>query len=232
MGWQRMARSWCMRNTGGRFCRQDGSGLANAYVEGIAAARSKRYEQHFRQTQTFVGEDVVCSKLRYDGHIGGGSALSVGSYVAEFANGTTEYLFQSLPVGHSLRGEIESHFPAWAGPSFPDERQVQLAIGPKHSGAPPHYHKAAINTLFYGHKKWYLFPPKDSIYSSTPSAKWVEKGPAESRQAGRTIYECDQRPGEILFIPDFWGHATLNLEPSVAVASEFISPRMEFEITR
>jgi hypothetical protein len=159
-------------------------------------------------------------------------STTVGSYVAELANGTTEYLFQSLPLGHSLRGEIESHFPAWAGPSFPDERQVQLAIGPAHSGAPPHYHKAAINTLFYGHKKWFLFPPKDSIYSSTPSAKWVEKGPAESRQEGRTIYECDQRPGEILFIPDFWGHATLNLEPSVAVASEFISPRMEFEITR
>jgi JmjC domain, hydroxylase len=157
-------------------------------------------------------------------------STTIGSYVELLEGETTEYLFQSLPLGHPLRNEIEQHFPTWAGPSYPEERQVQLAIGPKGSGAPPHYHKAAVNTLFYGHKKWFLFPPKDAIYSSSSSASWVNRGLAESRLAGRTIYECEQRPGEVLFIPDFWGHATLNLEPSVAVASEFMTPRMEFEI--
>ena len=37
------------------------------------------------------------------------------------------------------------------------------------------------------------------------------------------LTECIQRPGELLFIPAGWGHATLNKKPTLAVANEFCS---------
>jgi hypothetical protein len=143
-----------------------------------------------------------------------------------------DYLFESLPPGHLLRMAVQSHYPAdWVGESHPDERQVQVAIGPTGSGAPPHYHKAAVNTLFYGKKKWFFIPPKHATYSSKSSMAWIE----DYQQSGESsdhdfVLDCVQQPGDVIFVPDFWTHATLNLEPSVAVASEFVSPRMDFDM--
>ena len=156
--------------------------------------------------------------------------MSVHDFLIQFARSTRGdapyYLFESLPVGHPLRQVVESHFPDYAhnGSSRPEERQVQLAIGPMDSGAPPHYHKAAVNTMFYGRKKWYLFPPKDAVYTSLSSKEWLERHGTEG------ALECVQQAGDVLFVPDFWGHGTINLMPSVAVASEFITPRMDFDM--
>ena len=109
------------------------------------------------------------------------------------------------------------------------EASVQLAIGGARSGAPLHYHKAALNTLVYGRKAWWLAPPRDAAYSSTPAARWAEGGATRYASAGRTLLRCEQRAGDVLYLPDFWGHAVLNLQPSVGVATEFASPRMQFE---
>ena len=109
------------------------------------------------------------------------------------------------------------------------EASVQLAIGGARSGAPLHYHKAALNTLVYGRKQWWLAPPRDAGYSKVPAARWAEAGPGRYASAGRTLLRCEQRAGDVLYLPDFWGHAVLNLQPSVGIATEFASPRMQFE---
>ena len=35
--------------------------------------------------------------------------------------------------------------------------------------------------------------------------------------------ECEQRAGDLLFVPNNWGHAVLNLEPSVGLAVEVVA---------
>lgn len=145
-------------------------------------------------------------------------------------NSAPDYLFESLPAGHPLRNLIEQHYPEWAGYSVPQERQVQLAIGGKGTGAPPHYHKAAVNTLFYGRKKWFLMPPTSTVYTSQSAQEWFSRRQDDPERRHSSVLECVQQPGDLIFVPDFWGHATLNLEPSVAVASEFMTPRMVFDM--
>ena len=127
----------------------------------------------------------------------------------------------ALHLPRFLRGAID--------PAALETRSVQFAVGGAGSGAPMHYHKAAVNTLVYGKKRWWLAPPRDAIYSSIPAAAWAEGGgPARAAAAGRTLLRCVQRPGDVLFLPDFWGHAVLNEEASVGVASEFETARMNF----
>ena len=36
-----------------------------------------------------------------------------------------------------------------------------------------------------------------------------------------TIYRCEQRAGDMLVLPDLWGHLTYNVETSVGYAQEF-----------
>lgn len=35
------------------------------------------------------------------------------------------------------------------------------------------------------------------------------------------VSNCIQHPEETIFLPNGWGHATLNLEPTLAIAQEF-----------
>ena len=40
---------------------------------------------------------------------------------------------------------------------------------------------------------------------------------------GKTLAtECVQRPGDVVYIPENWGHAVVNLADSIAVAYEFV----------
>jgi len=52
----------------------------------------------------------------------------------------------------------------------------QFYLGPPASGAPAHWHSAAINVMAFGAKRWALFPPYNgAFYSIKPSIdffKW------------------------------------------------------------
>jgi hypothetical protein len=57
-----------------------------------------------------------------------------------------------------------------------------------------------------------------------PAAEWATAW-AERRRSGTrngsAVYECEQRAGDVIVLPDLWGHVTLNLQTSVGVAQEF-----------
>ena len=93
---------------------------------------------------------------------------------------------------------------------------IQLFVGPAGSGVPPHYHRPTLNYQTSGSKRWQLMAPADSIYSVKPSAAWQEEfrsGPNRSQ-----VFECTQRAGDVLYLPQMWTHATVNNELSIGVA--------------
>eukprot|EP01062_Namystynia_karyoxenos_P066860 TRINITY_DN60782_c0_g1_i1.p1 TRINITY_DN60782_c0_g1~~TRINITY_DN60782_c0_g1_i1.p1 ORF type:complete len:622 (+),score=151.07 TRINITY_DN60782_c0_g1_i1:69-1868(+) len=94
-----------------------------------------------------------------------------------------------------------------------------VLIGPPGSGAAPHFHDALVHTLAYGLKRWYLLPPRDAHYSSSTPGEWATVGAARFRESGHRVLECLQHPGDTVWVPDHWGHATLNLEHSVSAST-------------
>lgn len=40
-------------------------------------------------------------------------------------------------------------------------------------------------------------------------------------ERGDSVYRCEQRAGDVLVLPDLWGHLTYNLQTSVGFAQEF-----------
>jgi len=103
---------------------------------------------------------------------------------------------------------------------------LQFFLGPPESGAPLHLHQSALNVLAYGRKRWFLYPPAEARTSTMPAAEWVQSGRGVERPGERPPLECVQHAGDVLFVPEDWSHATINLETSVGVATEFdvISP--------
>jgi hypothetical protein len=76
----------------------------------------------------------------------------------------------------------------------------------KDAGATMHFHASAYNILFFGWKKWILLPPRYTEISGMPVSKYIR----DTETRGIHKYECMQRPGDLVLLPRYWGHATIN----------------------
>ena len=104
--------------------------------------------------------------------------------------------------------------------------KTQFYLGPPLSGAPVHFHRNAWNVLIYGQKRWFVYPPDRAFYSKRHVWEWWQ----ETYKNERDALECVQYPGDMIFVPDMWGHGVINLRESVGVASEFVYGASEFSI--
>ena len=96
---------------------------------------------------------------------------------------------------------------------------TQFMLGPAGSGAPMHMHVAAFNVAVVGRKRWFLVPPSHNFWSRKPVSRWVAEDYPQLAST-EPVFECVQHPGDIMYVPEQWGHAVLNLEDSLAVATE------------
>eukprot|EP00928_Gymnodinium_smaydae_P017568 TRINITY_DN16719_c0_g2_i1.p1 TRINITY_DN16719_c0_g2~~TRINITY_DN16719_c0_g2_i1.p1 ORF type:complete len:495 (-),score=94.08 TRINITY_DN16719_c0_g2_i1:361-1845(-) len=101
-------------------------------------------------------------------------------------------------------------------------RQPQFGLGFRGAGAHWHSHHAALNALFIGQKQWFLTPPEATTWSRLPAAEWAASEERHALQASGALLEVTQCAGDLLFVPDGWGHATVLQEYSVGVGQEFI----------
>lgn len=98
------------------------------------------------------------------------------------------------------------------------DREIQFFLGPAGSGAPVHFHGHAVNTMAFGEKRWFLYPPGQAFYSTLPAIEFAKN---HSSPALNEAWQCTQRSGDVMFVPTLWSHATLNVKQSIGVAHEF-----------
>jgi hypothetical protein len=82
----------------------------------------------------------------------------------------------------------------------------QLFMSGKDAGATMHFHSAAYNILFFGYKRWILLPPRYTEISGMPVSHYIR----DTEARGIHKYECMQQPGDLVLLPRYWGHATIN----------------------
>ena len=104
------------------------------------------------------------------------------------------------------------------------EREIyvnaQWALGGEGTGAPVHFHNSAWNALVYGAKKWVIYPPHLMIMSNKQILDYFETDMVEYRNRGVRPHTCVQLAGDVMIIPESWGHGVLNIQESVAIATE------------
>ena len=93
----------------------------------------------------------------------------------------------------------------------------QFIMGPPLAGSSLHFHPSAVNILLIGLKAWSMIPPAEAGFHDGHVGQWWER----RGESTRCRYEALQGPHDLMFIPDGWGHAVLNLADSVAIALEF-----------
>eukprot|EP00435_Cladocopium_sp_Y103_P069051 s176_g32.t1 len=102
---------------------------------------------------------------------------------------------------------------------------VVVSTGPGGNGVAFHKHGTAWLALQQGQKRWWLYPPRGppaAAYDAValcPAAKLPEvvlRLPVEDRPV-----EIVQRPGDVVFVPALWWHATYDDEPTLGIGSQF-----------
>lgn len=101
-------------------------------------------------------------------------------------------------------------------------------IGPPRSGTAFHSHTEAWTALAHGRKRWLFYPPNQSppaggsgpdTYPAFAITDWWDRirphlnGPASNRPI-----ECVQEPGDLMYVPEGWHHAVINVEDVVGIS--------------
>lgn len=80
------------------------------------------------------------------------------------------------------------------------------------------------NALIYGAKYWLIYPPHNMIMSNKQMLDFYETDRDAFTARGIHPMTCVQTAGDVLIIPESWGHGVLNIQESVAMATESKSP--------
>ena len=101
---------------------------------------------------------------------------------------------------------------------------IIFAIGKTGSGIGMHQHQDAWNQVLLGMKRWTIYPgdpggvPPAAGYNPTqPHLKWLEKVYPSLDDSVKPL-ECMQMPGDIVYVPSGWIHATVNVGDTAAIA--------------
>ncbi len=103
-----------------------------------------------------------------------------------------------------------------------DGEMVALAfgIGNRGSGVQWHVHGPGFAETVWGRKHWVLYKDRPDFHPDQTSRNWMEFTYTKMTVDERPL-ECSLEPGDILYFPDMWYHATINLDPYTAFVSTF-----------
>jgi hypothetical protein len=213
--------------------------LVPLVIKGAAARASKKWTDEWL-LQRFGGVDCQVSLDSRTAMMAQKKNMTLAEYLDSLAKSKAadqplEYLF------HSQR-DFEG-----AADLFDEDLDVPAAIlrlgnpnlyrffvGPAYSGTLPHNHTYAINALARGRKRWAISVGADQAetekllkesyrnYSSGSQAKdWFVQECPKLRSRKVRLWECAQEAGDLVYIPAFFVHAVVNLEPVVGFTVEF-----------
>ncbi|XP_046893350.1 jmjC domain-containing protein 8 isoform X2 [Hypomesus transpacificus] len=88
------------------------------------------------------------------------------------------------------------------------------------TGVPFHWHGPGYSEVIYGRKRWFLYPPDKAphFHPNHTTLSWVRDVSPHLPEEERPL-QCTIQPGEVLYFPDRWWHATLNLDTSVFIST-------------
>jgi hypothetical protein len=101
---------------------------------------------------------------------------------------------------------------------------MYLALGGSTTGTQFHKHVDGWYVQVHGKKRWMLYPPnhmppKHYPVNGLSVSKWIQSIYTEI-DTKRKPHECVLGPGDLIYAPESWYHATLCLGESLGVAGQ------------
>jgi hypothetical protein len=151
----------------------------------------------------------------------GDTTREVAATVKDWSDSRSKYLFEvSTSHGRIQQLWSENLLPAYFKSS---EYSPVFAAGQEGTGIPFHQHYGAFIEVLFGRKRWALYPPSASpkFSPSQSHSGWISHVlPTLSNEDRESLQECVQHPNEVMYVPQDWYHAVLNLGETVAIGGQ------------
>jgi len=150
-----------------------------------------------------------------------------------------EYINQIMPLQGSSQQSNETfylfgnnHGELWQGllanynrppcTTCGEEAALSFGIGGAGSGVAFHMHGPGFSEVLHGEKRWFLYPPAFPLTWNPDHTQqtWLKEVYPFLEESQRPL-ECTIQPGEVLYFPNGWIHATLNLNEYTVFVSTF-----------
>jgi len=97
---------------------------------------------------------------------------------------------------------------------------LSFGIAGSGSGVPLHRHGHVFAEVFYGRKRWFLYPPEfhPPFDPDASTIQWLHHVYPTLDEPSKPM-ECELLPGQLIYIPDWWWHATLNIGETVFIST-------------
>lgn len=100
---------------------------------------------------------------------------------------------------------------------------LSFGIGNSGSGVQWHIHGPGFSEAIHGRKHWILYSNKNEpkFHPDQTSLNWMHYNYTAFEKMDDMPLECTLYPGDIIYFPDMWWHATINIDDYTAFVSTF-----------
>ena len=138
-------------------------------------------------------------------------------------------LWREMTLARCSPAQRAEHKAAAAAVALPGQggprSLTRLGVGAEGSGTPFHDHEPALNLALAGRKRWLVARPATELAVVSPADLLRDTLPSEEfrhawaeLEGGGKAWGCTQQAGDVVYVPDMFLHATVNLEETVAAA--------------
>eukprot|EP00933_Yihiella_yeosuensis_P065434 TRINITY_DN6923_c0_g1_i3.p1 TRINITY_DN6923_c0_g1~~TRINITY_DN6923_c0_g1_i3.p1 ORF type:complete len:522 (-),score=60.30 TRINITY_DN6923_c0_g1_i3:123-1688(-) len=135
------------------------------------------------------------------------------------------------PALSETRNKMMRVFGSTLGKNLEDKDMWSVLVGTSNASVQWHRHSDAYNLILYGLKRWWLYPPATAppvhFPAFFPVYIWFEDVYPTIEESRRPI-ECQQNPGELIYLPSGWYHMTQCQGECVALARKSTNYEDEF----
>lgn len=100
------------------------------------------------------------------------------------------------------------------------QRSLSFGMAGQGTGVPFHFHGPGFQQMIRGRKRWYLSVKRPFFDPNETTIHWAMEKNLDRMQP--FLYECTLHPGDVIYFPNLWWHATLNLDFGLFI-STFLS---------
>lgn len=97
---------------------------------------------------------------------------------------------------------------------------LSFGIGNVGSGVSWHVHGPGFSEAVHGRKHWVLQETEPEFHPDQTSYNWMYYNYSVMKESERPM-ECTLHPGDMVYFPNMWWHATINLDEYTAFISTF-----------
>mmetsp|Transcript_16626 Transcript_16626/g.32203 ORF Transcript_16626/g.32203 Transcript_16626/m.32203 type:complete len:318 (+) Transcript_16626:94-1047(+) len=145
------------------------------------------------------------------------------SFLANYWRPSLKYPSESFMKDHIDSTSVCERLRWDSGIQQDELTSLSFGLAGSGTGVPFHFHGPGFLQMLHGRKRWFLYPPQTTpkFHPNETTLTWVRSVYPDLANADKPTHECVLGPSDVIYFPNSWMHATLNIDNYTAFIATF-----------